>query len=411
MDSPRHIAIIGAGAAGFFAAIRSAQLNPSARVVIYEKSDKLLTKVRISGGGRCNVTHHCFDPSVLVHFYPRGSKELLGPFHRFGPEQTVEWFRNNGVDLKVEEDGRMFPISNDSSTIVECLLEQANRAGVIIEREAKVKKLQPMPSKKIRLFFDGHEDVIADAVLVASGGFPSLASFKWLADLGHKIVPPVPSLFTFNMPGNEITSLMGLSVSDALVKITNTKFQQQGPLLITHWGMSGPAILKLSSLAARKLEELNYQFEINVNWTGKLNQEEIKEFLHSLKKNSPKKAVAQTPSTGIPKRLWEFLVYKAGISDDTIWADFSSKELNRLSEIIYSDKYTVSGKTTFKEEFVTCGGVSLKEVDFKTMQSKVVPNLYFAGEVLDIDALTGGFNFQAAWTTGFIAGQSMAVRT
>ena len=408
MKSPKYIAIIGAGAAGFFAAINAARLNPSAKIVIYEKSPKVLTKVRISGGGRCNVTHNCFDAATLVNYYPRGSKELLGPFHRFSPEHTVEWFRSCGVVLKTEEDGRMFPVSNDSATIVQCLLYEAKKSGVEILTDTKIAGIHPLPSGQIQLKIENKGEQVADAVLVSSGGFPSIAGFKWLAELGHTIQAPVPSLFTFNIPESQITSLMGLSVSNALVKISGTKFSQHGPVLITHWGLSGPAILKLSSLGARKLAEMNYEFEAEVNWTGHMNPEQVKEMLNALRKYSPKKNVYQTPGTGIPKRLWEFLVYKSEVPENTLWADATSKQMNRLASTIQSDKYTVKGKTTFKEEFVTCGGVSLKEVDFKTMQSKIVPNLYFAGEVLDIDALTGGFNFQAAWTTGFIAGDSMA---
>ncbi|HRH66110.1 MAG TPA: NAD(P)/FAD-dependent oxidoreductase [Bacteroidia bacterium] len=408
METVKQIAVIGAGASGFFGAIMAARKNPLSKVVIYEKSQKVLSKVRISGGGRCNVTHNCFDASALVEYYPRGKKELLGPFHRFSPEHTVAWFRECGVALKTEEDGRIFPVSNDSATIVNCLLAQAETAGVQVITETKVKKIQPLSSGKIRLFLEGSEEVIADAVLIASGGYPVLASFNWLAELGHSIVPPVPSLFTFNMPGNKITALMGLSVSNAMIRITGTKFSQQGPLLITHWGMSGPAVLKLSSLGARKLSEMNYEFETEINWSAYLNVEQVKEQLNSFRKISPKKKVNQTPPGGIPKRLWEFLVNKAEITDNMLWADLPAKLLNQLSAIVHSDKYPVQGKTTFKEEFVTCGGVSLREVDFKTMQSKIIPNLYFAGEILDIDALTGGFNFQAAWTTGFIAGESMA---
>ena len=408
MEGNRKIIIVGGGAAGFFSAITAARKNPEARVSIFEKSSKLLTKVSISGGGRCNVTHDCQDPDKLIAFYPRGSKELLGPFHRFSPAQTIEWFRECGIALKTEADGRMFPVTDNSSTIVNCLLSEARSAGVEIETGMKVKKLIPIDTGQIRIRIEDKEDCIADAVLIATGGNASLSAFIWLEELGHHILTPVPSLFTFNIPSHPITALMGLSVSDVLVKIAGTKFSQQGPLLITHWGMSGPAVLKLSSVAARALAEKNYQFDILINWSGDSQLEELKEKIQILRKNNPSKAIIHSPLTGVPKRLWEYLVGKAGITNTVLWADLSAKKLQELSQILYSDQYHVSGKTTFKEEFVTCGGVSLKEVDFKTMQSKIVPNLYFAGEVLDIDALTGGFNFQAAWTTGFIAGESMA---
>ena len=406
-DSHIHIAIIGAGAAGFFAAVNCAEKFPQHEITIFEKTNKLLSKVRVSGGGRCNVSHACFDVNLLVKNYPRGEKQLKSVFSRFMTNDTVNWFESRGVKLKTEPDGRMFPVSDSSQTIIDCLLNEASKHQVKIETGCDVLRLEKKSNGKIELTFRYEERHEFDAVLVASGGSANPAGFDWLEECGHEIVPPVPSLFTFNMPGNKITSLMGVSVESAKVKILNTNYFTEGPLLITHWGMSGPAILKLSSIAARSLAEMKYNFKIQVSWVIDVNEEKLREKLLQLKNVSGKKLVHTNAEFNLPKRLWQFLLLKSGIDEQMQWAQAGKAQLNKLLVSLIYDEYAVSGKTTFKEEFVTCGGVSLKDVDFKTMESKKMKGLYFAGEVLDIDAVTGGFNFQAAWSTGYIAGIAM----
>ena len=408
MQKEKTVVVIGGGAAGFFSAITCANANPNLNVILLEKSGKLLSKVRVSGGGRCNVTHACFDPVELVKFYPRGSRELLGPFHQFSPKETVEWFLSKGISLKTEEDGRMFPASDQSATIINCLLHESDIAGVRIWLNAGVQTLARKGSNQFELLLQDERKLLADAVIIATGGFPTLKGFDWLSGTGHKIIEPVPSLFTFNLPDNPITQLMGISVESARVKIAGTKFNTEGPLLITHWGMSGPAILKLSSLAARKLAESRYEFSIFINWLKEYNEEEMRLRLQQLRTDIPRKKISTSNPFQLPKRLWEHLVLKVIRDTEQEWAQLTNDSIRKLCSVLIADEYFVRGKTTFKEEFVTCGGISLKEVDFKTMESKLIPGLYFAGEVLDIDAVTGGFNFQAAWTTGYIAGKSCA---
>ena len=406
MEADKTVVVIGGGAAGFFAAITCAEANPNLNVIILEKSGKLLSKVRVSGGGRCNVTHACFEPAELVKNYPRGSRELLGPFHVFAPKDTIEWFESRAVKLKVEDDRRMFPATDDSSTIVNCLMAAAEKTFVKIKMNSPVHSMRKLANNLFELALSDDQTMRCAALIIASGGSANFKGFDWLKGTGHSIINPVPSLFTFNIPDNPVTQLMGISVDAAQVKINNTKFISEGPLLITHWGMSGPAILKLSSQAARKLAELDYQFTIQVKWLMQFSEEEMRNTFNKLRKDLAKKKLSSSNPFHLPRRLWEFLLNKSLQDAEKEWAQLNNDELRKLSCVLIADEYSVKGKTTFKEEFVTCGGIALKEVDFKTMQSRLTPGLYFAGEVLDIDALTGGFNFQAAWTTGYIAGKS-----
>lgn len=397
------VAVIGGGAAGFFAALSAKKHHPEAQVEILEKSDKLLSKVKVSGGGRCNVTHACFKASELAKFYPRGSKQIKKSFGTFNANHTVAWFKERGVDLKKEADNRMFPTTDKSITIINCFLDEAHKLGVKIKKQCAVKKLKPFENG-FNLNIDGF-DHFYDKVIVATGGSPKKEGLVWLEELGHEIIDPLPSLFTFNMPNEAIIELQGLSVKNAIVRIQGTKLAYDGPLLITHWGMSGPAILKTSAWGARDLAEKNYEFTTQVNWVGNANEDEIRTLLNRHTYSYDKKKIESSNPFEIPSRLWKFLIEKSEIDPEKINQELSKKEKNKLINTLLNDVYEVKGKTTFKEEFVTCGGVALKDVDMKTMQSKVHPNLYFAGEVLDIDGVTGGFNFQAAWTTGFIAGK------
>lgn len=396
------IAVIGGGAAGFFAALSAKKHHPKSEVTILEKSDKLLSKVKISGGGRCNVTHACFKASELARFYPRGGKQIKNAFRVFNTNHTVAWFKERGVALKKESDNRMFPTTDKSITIINCFLDEATKLGVKIKKQSSVSSLKPTENG-IHLVMDGFE-YYYDKVIVASGGSPKLAGLKWLEDLGHEIETPLPSLFTFNMPNEPIKEFKGLSVKNAIVRVQGTKLIHNGPLLVTHWGMSGPAILKTSAWGARYLAEKNYEFLAQVNWIGNSNEDEVRILLNRYCYSYSKKKIENSNPFEIPSRLWKFLIEKSEIDPQKISGELSKKERNKLINTLLSDAYKVKGKTTFKEEFVTCGGVRLSGVDMKTMQSKVVPNVYFAGEILNIDGVTGGFNFQAAWTTGYIAG-------
>lgn len=402
-NEPLQVAVIGGGAAGFFAAISAKTHHPDAKVTIYEKSDKLLSKVRISGGGRCNVTHHCFDIRELVKNYPRGERPLKKAFGFFSPTDTIEWFKKRGVELKTESDGRMFPVTDDSSTIINCLMNETRKLGIAIKTKSNIKKLRKT-EHGYELGFHRRGRVEADRVIVATGGSPRSSGFDWLRKLDHDIEEPVPSLFTFNMPDEPIRELMGVVADPVSVKIMGSKLHSSGPLLITHWGMSGPAILKLSAFGARELSEKDYRFTVLVNWAGERTEQEVRGILKTVVEGHGMKKIANVNPFQLPGRLWNFLIDKLEVGDDMIWQNMGKKNINRLVHLITNDEYQVQGKTTFKEEFVTCGGVSLHDVDMKTMQSRKSPNLYFAGEVLDIDGVTGGFNFQAAWTTGYIAG-------
>jgi hypothetical protein len=396
-----NIAIIGGGAAGFFAAITCAETNPDCRVTIFERGKAVLEKVRVSGGGRCNVTHACFEPRELVKFYPRGNRELLGPFMQFGPEDTVDWFGRRGVMLKTESDGRMFPITDDSQTIVDCLTRAAHKAGVTVLTSTRVEKTEPLPEGKWRV-----GSVVFDKVMVATGSTPAV--WEWLRELGHTIVTPVPSLFTFNTKDTRLRELAGVSVPKATVSIPGTKLSAEGPLLVTHWGLSGPAVLRVSAWGARELHSMDYKFPLEVNFSGEKNMPALEALLISLKQELAKKTVMANPLQPIPTRLWQRLTEAAGITAERRWADLNKVELQQLCAQTGRASFQITGKSTFKEEFVTAGGVSLKELNFKTFESRVCPNLFLAGEVLDIDAITGGFNFQAAWTGGFLAGTAMA---
>ena len=403
----KRIIIVGGGAAGFFAAIRCAELAPDAQVLILEAGLEVLNKVKISGGGRCNLTHACFVPKELSKYYPRGERELIGPFHRFCSGDTVDWFEKRGVATKIEEDGRMFPVTDNSQTIVDCLWESAHRAGVQVLLRQRVQELEPpQEGRQHWLVHTKDKNYMADAVLIAAGSSPAM--WKLLAELGHAIIEPVPSLFTFNIKDQRIEGLPGLAVPKATVSVQGSKLKASGPLLITHWGMSGPAILRLSAWGARELAALKHQFAIRVNWLG-LSLEMVREELEARRSDSPKKQVLSNPQFGLPARLWRSLASAAGIGEQLRWMETGNKALNKLADELAAGLYAVNGKSTFKEEFVTAGGVDLKEVDFKTFQSKLFPGLYFAGEVLDIDAITGGFNFQAAWSGGWIAGEAMSM--
>ena len=400
MEGALKVAVIGGGAAGFFAALSAAEHHPSANVVLFEKTAKLLSKVKISGGGRCNVTHHCFSPSALSKHYPRGGKHLKKAFGTFQAADTVAWFESRGVALKTEDDGRMFPVTDASQTIVDCLVREAGHLGVEIRLQAAVRDLIPLEGGRFDL--DGER---FDKVIVATGGSPKREGLAWLETLGHTIVEPVPSLFTFNMPGESVTDLMGVVVPEARVRIQGTKLVQDGAVLITHWGMSGPAVLKLSAWGARDLAERNYHFTVQINWIGIPNEAEVARIMDDAVADRRNKKVANACPFELPKKFWAYLLERAGIGVDAVWHELGKKAKNKLVNTLLNDVYEVRGKTTFKEEFVTCGGVALGEIDFNTMESRVAPGLHFAGEVLDVDGVTGGFNFQAAWTTGFIAGQ------
>ena len=402
------LVVVGGGAAGFFAAIAAAEANPSARVLLLEKSAQYLGKVRISGGGRCNVTHSCFDPRELVEFYPRGGQELLGPFTRFACGDTMEWFEDRGIELKVESDGRVFPVSDNSETIVQCLESMADTAGVIRETQAGLKNLARLDSGMWRVELESGASIDADRVLLAPGSSKKI--WDVLSGLGHRIVPPVPSLFTFNIRDPRLAELSGVSVSNVRVTVPVGGLETEGPLLITHWGLSGPAVLKMSAFGARWMADQDHRFTMYVNWLPQFEVEDLIEELNSLRKDvsHQRKRVLSNAMFGIPLRLWRSLGAFARIPESANWSDLSKPQLRKWAEVLTESAFTVVGKSTNKDEFVTAGGISLSEVSFTTMESRIVPGLYFAGEVLDIDALTGGFNFQAAWTTGWIAGHAMA---
>ena len=406
MTAPRVI-VIGGGAAGFFAAIACAGANPAARVVLYEATAHPLSKVRISGGGRCNVTHACPEPRELVKRYPRGGRELLGPFSRFGPRETIAWFAAHGVELKTEGDGRMFPITDDSGTIVDCLRRTADQAGVKVYLPIGVRRVTHA-NDVFEVEFTDNSVGEFDRVLIATGGTKGSAGQTIAAQLGHTIETPVPSLFTFHIDDPRIRGLEGLSVPAAATSVPGTKLKDSGGLLITHWGMSGPAILKLSAWGARELSERGYKFPLVVSWAEGRTVPQALETLVAARLANLKKQIATWNPFALPARLWERLIVAAGITPETVWTSVSNVSLQALAGQIAAAEFAVEGKSLNKDEFVTCGGVRLREVDFKTMESRVCPGLHFAGEVLDIDGITGGFNFQAAWTTGWLAGRAMA---
>ncbi len=405
MDSKKTFVIIGGGAAGIFSAITAAQHDPNAHVIILEKTRQLLTKVRISGGGRCNVTHSAFDPKLLVQHYPRGNKELLGPFHRFQPKDTIDWFLKRNVRLKTEEDGRMFPTTDSSETIASCLLAEARRLNVEIRLEQKIEKIEKR-NESFLIKLEEEQLLQCDKVLIATGSFPQGHAFA--RAFGHTIVPPVPSLFTFNIPTSPLLDLPGIAVPDAIVRIQGTSWKQRGPVLITHWGLSGPAALRLSAWAARELHQHNYHVNLVVQWVPDQRVEEIEQTLLKLKSNRPQRALDNEALFKLPLNLWKRLVRLARIAEQSPLSRVSNADLKQLAKHCTSHVFKVEGKTTYKQEFVTCGGVHLKEINFKRMESRLVKNLFFSGEVLDIDGVTGGFNFQHAWTSGWIAGHAMS---
>lgn len=395
------IVVIGGGAAGFFGAITSAKTCPHSHVILLEKTRSLLTKVKVSGGGRCNVTHACFDPKELIKNYPRGSKELLGPFHQFQPQDTIEWFEARGVTLKTEDDGRMFPITDSSETIINCLQEEAKKTGVDIRLQQSIEKIEKK-EQGFTIHFSSGETLTCDKILLATGS--SQEGYRIAESLGHTIVPPVPSLFTFNIPDSPLSQLSGISVDPVLLKIEETNLKQQGPLLITHWGFSGPAALKLSAWGARILHKMEYKANLSINWLPK--QENLSAYFIRLKADSPHHNISLLNPPTIAKQLWKELLIKAQIDPHKKMKDLPDKHLLTLASFLQNDIYQIQGKTTYKQEFVICGGIALDEVNFKTMESKKCPGLYFAGEILDIDGVTGGFNFQNAWTTSWIAGSN-----
>ena len=401
------VIVIGGGAAGFFAAINLKTKAPNLKVAILERGSQVLTKVKISGGGRCNVTHGEFIPSELSKNYPRGEKELLGPFHTFMTGDTLAWFEERGVNIKMEEDGRMFPVSNTSQTIIDCFLNQIATLGVSLLKEHPVKEIHKLEHSWS--VTTTNKTLLAQKIVIATGSNPKI--WNILSALKHTIVPPVASLFTFNIKDQRILDLPGVS-SQVSIKVMDQKgkvvLQSEGPLLITHWGMSGPAILKLSAWGARILEALDYTFTIVVNWLLDQNQEDILHLLLKLKTKHPKQTIAKYPQFDIPRRLWQSIVKTSGITPVEIWADIPKSKLQNLAQQLTQSYFEVSGKSTFKEEFVTAGGVALEEVNFKTFESKVHPNLYFAGEVINVDAITGGFNFQNAWTSAYIVSKAIS---
>lgn len=400
------VIVVGGGASGFFTAINLVQQTPNIRIAILERSKEVLNKVKISGGGRCNVTHACFIPNVLTKFYPRGEKELKGPFHTFCTGDVMQWFEDRNVGLKIEEDGRIFPESNTSQTIIDCFLDEAEKFGIKIITQTIVQSIQ---QQNDGWTLETSKDIFQCNHLVMATG-SNLKIWDLLQNVNHSIVKPVPSLFTFNIKDQRIQDLMGVSTEMVTVKVKDSHLKATGPLLITHWGMSGPAILRLSAWGARELFDKNYQFTLQVNWLNDLVFDEVLEELIENKQENAKKTIAKYPQYGLTQRLWFQLVKAALIPETMIWADVSKKQLVKLAEQLTNGQFVVNGKSTFKDEFVTAGGIDLKEVNFKTMESKLHNNLYFTGEILNIDAITGGFNFQNAWTTGFLAANAIAIK-
>nr|WP_315234219.1 NAD(P)/FAD-dependent oxidoreductase [uncultured Flavobacterium sp.] len=406
MNQNFDIIIVGGGAAGFFTAINIVEKNPKLKVAILERGAEVLQKVRISGGGRCNVTHACFEPNELVKFYPRGEKELRGPFHQFCSGDTIEWFEKHGVELKIEADGRMFPVSNSSQTIIDCFLKATQKLGIAVLTGQSVQSIfnPEVSGENFWKIETQTENYLAEKLILATGSNPKV--WEMLQNFGHAVVSPVPSLFTFNIKDSRIKELPGVA-AQVTVKVKDTKLTSTGPLLITHWGMSGPAILKLSAWGARILHDKNYQFSIFVNWLNDEDTADVEKKLKDLKQEHAKKSVSKKSPFELTNRLWESLVLASGIEVETKWADLSKIQLQNLANQLTNGTFQVNGKSTFKEEFVTAGGIDLKEINFKTMESKLHENLYFAGEIVNIDAITGGFNFQNAWTSGFIVANAI----
>jgi predicted Rossmann fold flavoprotein len=404
--SSRRIIVVGGGAAGFFAAIAAAEQG--ADVTLLEKTARFLDKVRISGGGRCNVTHACFEPREFATRYPRGERALLAPFHKFSARDTVDWFAARGVKLKTEGDGRMFPTTNSSQTIINCLMNAATKAGVKLRLNCGVESITKRADGGFELSLVNDEKISGDRLLLATGGCRAAAAGQLAVSLGHTIEAPVPSLFTFQIELQWLRSLAGVAI-EAEVSVPVAKLRERGPLLVTHWGLSGPAILKISAWGARSLHKLDYKFPLFINWLPDFSPEKIAQELAARRKRWAGKLIVNVPLAPLPARLWEELVLAAGIVRETRWSVLTRAQTHALTQQITRTEFSVTGKSLNKDEFVTCGGVKLGEINFKTMASKVCPGLFFAGELLDIDGVTGGFNFQAAWTTGWLAGQALAV--
>lgn len=402
----KTLVVIGGGAAGFFCAVNAARINPRLKVILLEKTGKLLSKVKISGGGRCNTTHACFEIPELAKRYPRGQNFLKKSFHWFNTNNTIEWFAERGVILKTEADGRMFPSTNDSQTIIDCLLLEADKFRVEVQLGREVKAIGKN-EKGFIVHLPNDTKIVANYICVATGGYPKSIMFQWLQQTGHSIEEPVPSLFTFNMPGHRITSLMGVSVANATVKVTGTKLVETGPVLITHWGMSGPAILRLSAWGARELASRQYEFNILINWLGTETENQLRERWQEIRETNAAQKIGNKNPFQLPNRLWLYLLEESCITAEMRWADLPARLQNKLIQLLTTHDFHVKGKTTFKEEFVTCGGIKLSEIDPNTMQSKKMEGLFFAGEVMDIDGITGGFNFQNAWTSGFLAAKKI----
>lgn len=399
--------IIGGGASGFFTAINAARLNPALKVIVAEKTNKLLSKVKVSGGGRCNVTNSISGISPFAANYPRGEKFMKRVLHHFSNEHIVSWFATRGVQLKAETDGRMFPVTDDSQTIIDCFLSEATKYRVEILMKHELLLLSKQ-SQKWKATFANQEPITADFVCIAAGGMMKGETHPFLKNLEHQIGPPVPSLFTFNIPNNAITKLMGTSVADAIVKIQGTKLQQQGPVLITHWGLSGPAVLKLSAFGALELHQKNYHFSVSVNWAGIKNENEVREQILQTRNNFGSKKIINQKPADIPVRLWEYILQQAGATAEMQWAKVPATIQNKIFNLLVQSHFEVKGKTTFKDEFVTAGGIGLHEVDTNTMESKLYPNIFFAGEILNVDGITGGFNFQHAWASGWLVANAIS---
>lgn len=404
-----QIIVVGGGAAGCFGAIACAETFPGTQVTLLEAHPQLLSKVRISGGGRCNVTHACFDPAALVQQYPRGGKALRGAFSRFQPRDTVAWFRQRGIQLKTEVDGRMFPVTDDSNTIVDCLIQSARRANVQIQTAAPVSTVT-QTGTSLMVELKSGQTLAADRLLLATGSSPQ--GYRLAKNLGHTIEAPVPSLFTFTIPDPDLRALAGVAVESVQARLIlpyQKPLEQAGPILITHWGFSGPVVLKLSAWGARKLHDQQYRATLQLNWLPSYSLEQLRQEMLAVKQQQPKRSIANVILFDLPRRLWHYLVVRSGLDPEQRWAEMSKKQISQLLEELHQGRYEIQGKGVFKEEFVTCGGVRLTEVNFKTMESRLCPGLYLAGELLDIDGVTGGFNFQSAWTTGWLAGQAMGL--
>lgn len=402
----QRLIVIGGGASGFFCAINAAMLNPKLNIIILEKQKSVLQKVKVSGGGRCNLTHACFQLSTLVNHYPRGKNFLKKTLAAFSPKDTIQWFQEQGVEVHQEQDGRVFPTTNDSQTILQCFLNLANQFNIQIKINTEIISIQKQDNTFL-LHDKNAKNYQANYVMVATGGYSKSIYFDWLVAMGHHFTKPVPSLFTFNIKNKHLTQLMGLSVEQATVKISGTKLSEQGSLLITHWGLSGPVVLRLSAWAARILHDMNYHFQIQVNWLG-IPESELREKWNSIRNKQSGQLLSSKTPFNLPQRLWIFILQQAHINPEMKWSELNSKSQNKLIHTLTAQEFLVEGKTTFKEEFVTCGGIELSEVDAQTMQSIIVENLFFGGEILDVDGITGGFNFQHAWSSGIIAARTIA---